>query len=155
MIRQYNVALKLIDYVLSKCTPDLLPAGQSNYVGNINNYTYNLFSKINFHDKMKLATVHNVVYLTNSSILPKELQFIGNHCIPPVVFAHCLRFLCYHHLCDNINRQQALRDLQSTVQYRYFIQENLLQVSLKVLGICFQISGDTHSAYQCYKDAFS
>jgi hypothetical protein len=35
----------------------------------------------------------------------------GDFCVPPVVMSHCLRFLCYHHLYNIVNRQQSLRDI--------------------------------------------
>jgi hypothetical protein len=67
--------------------------------------------------------------------------------------SHCLRFLCYHHL-DNIgNRQQALRDLYLTIKERCVVTEDELSDSLTILGVCNEIVGDKKAAYHCYDAA--
>ena len=62
--------------------------------------------------------------------------------VPPVVMSHCLRFLCYHHLHNIVNRQQSLRDLYLTIKEKYFVSENRLSDSLTILGVCNEIVGD-------------
>jgi hypothetical protein len=59
--------------------------------------------------------------------MPRELQpevHDGNVHVPPVVMSHCLRFLCYHHLHNIVNRQQSLRDIYLTIKERYFVSAN-------------------------------
>ena len=73
--------------------------------------------------------------------------------VPPVVMSHCLRFLCYHHLYDIVNRQQSLRDLYLTIEEGYFVSENVLSDSLTILGVCNEIVGDKEEAYNCYDTA--
>ena len=67
--------------------------------------------------------------------------------------SHCLRFLCYHHLYDIVNRQQSLRDLYLTIKERYFVPKNQLSNPLTILGVCYEIVGDNETAYYCYDDA--
>ena len=62
--------------------------------------------------------------------------------------SHSLRFLCYHHLYNIVNRQQSLRDLYLTIKERYFITEDRLSNSLTILGVCNEIVGAKEAAYQ-------
>jgi hypothetical protein len=64
--------------------------------------------------------------------------------------SHCLRFLCYHHLHNIVNRQQSLRDLYLTINEGYFVPINTLSESLTILGVCNEIVGDKKTAYYCY-----
>jgi hypothetical protein len=64
--------------------------------------------------------------------------------------SHCLRFLCYHHLYNIVNRQQSLRDLYLTIKEMYFIDVSTLSNSLTILGVCYEIVGDNETAYYCY-----
>ena len=105
---------------------------------------------------MRLATVDNVLYLQQSTLIPHELkpevegvQFD----VPPVAMSHCPRFLCYHHMYDIVNRQQALRDLYLTIQERYFVTGNKLSNSLTILGVCNAIVGGKGTTYDCYNAA--
>jgi hypothetical protein len=71
--------------------------------------------------------------------------------VPPADMSHCLRFLCYRHLYNIVNRQQSLRDLYLTIKERYFITEDRLSNSLTILGVCNEIVGAKEAAYhtQC------
>jgi hypothetical protein len=132
--------------------------GNNNYTtDDIKYYKQNVgCSKITLNEKMRLATIGNVWYVTQSTLIPHELKpevQDGHFTVPPVVMSHCLRFLCYHHL-DNIgNRQQALRDLYLTIKERYVVTEDELSDSLTILGVCNEIVGDKKAAYHCYDAA--
>jgi hypothetical protein len=67
----------------------------------------------------------------------------------------CLRFLCYHHLHNTVNRQQSLRDLYLTIQERYLVTDDILSNSLTISGVCNEIVGDKEAAYHCYDDALN
>jgi hypothetical protein len=73
---------------------------------------------------MRLATIDDVLYVQQSTLIPHELkpevQEYGFE-VPPVVMSHCLRFLCYHHLHNIVKRQQSLRDLDRTIKEGYLI----------------------------------
>ena len=155
---QYNTTLKIIDHVLSRCAPEVIKLHQINYnTVDIMVYTQNVgCSNITLNDKIRLATIDYLCYVKQSTLIPHELKpevQEGNFCAPPVVISHCLRFLCYHHLYDIVNRQQSLRELYLTIEERYFVSENALSDSLAILGVCHEIVGDKEAAYQCYDTA--
>ncbi|VDI28085.1 Hypothetical predicted protein [Mytilus galloprovincialis] len=154
---QYNVTLKLTDYVLSKCSSDLVLTYCVNYSEKeLKKYRKHVNSTMTLHDKMRIATIRRINYARQSLLIPRELQLEVNKrrmFIPLTVMSHCLRFLCYHHLCDISNRQQALRELCLSVKDKHFVLSNTLSSSLTVLGVCYEIAGDKDTAYQCYDDA--
>jgi hypothetical protein len=105
---------------------------------------------------MRLATIDYVLYVKQSTLIPHELQpeVQDDHFeVPSVVMSHCLRFLCYHHLYNIVNRQQSLRDLYLTVKARYFVSQYTLSNSLTILGVCNEIVGDKEKAYYFYDAA--
>ncbi|XP_021375825.1 uncharacterized protein LOC110464766 [Mizuhopecten yessoensis] len=72
--------------------------------------------------------------------------------VPPLPYAVFLSFLCYHELGDTRRRDTALIHLQ-TVKYvegqgvgDHWIVHNLL-------GICYEMVGDTHRALREYRDS--
>ncbi|XP_076084638.1 uncharacterized protein LOC143055393 [Mytilus galloprovincialis] len=154
---QFNVTLGLTDYILSKCSTDMVPMLCQNYQDrHIKCYINRVHSTMTLNDKMKMAVVDDVRYKQQSSLIPNELQLeVNNHHIdiPPTVMSHCLRFLCYNHVGDTNKRQQSLSDLESTVNRRSFISNITLSNSITILGICFELSGDKNTAYQCYEEA--
>ena len=158
VLGQYNATLKIIDNVLSRCTPDMIRLGKANYTTNdIKYYKQNAgCSNITLNEKMRLATIASVWYVKQSTLIPHELKLeVQNDAcnVPAVVMSHCLRFLCYHHLYDIVNRQHALRDLYLTIKEKYFISCSSLSNSLTILGVCNEIVGDKATAYYCYDTA--
>ena len=113
-------------------------------------------SNITLSEKMRLATVNCVWYVKQSTLIPHELKpevQDGIFYVPPVVMSHCLRFLCYHHLYNIINRQQSLRDLFLTIKKLHFISHSQLSFAFTILGVCHEIVGDKERAYHCYDGA--
>ena len=141
--------------MLSRCTPDMIVLGKANYTTyDIKYYKQNVdCSKITLNQKMRLATINIVRYVKQSTLIPHELklQVQDDECsVPPVVMSHCLRFLCYHHLHNIVNRQQSLRDLYLTIKERYVVPINTFSDSLTILGVCNEIVGEKVKAYSCY-----
>ena len=158
VLGQYNTTLMIIDHVLSRCTPDMIVLGKTNYTtDDIKYYKQNVgCSKLTLNEKMRLATISHVCYVAQSTLIPHELKLevqVYQFNVPPVVMSHCLRFLCYHHLYDIVNRQQSLRDLYLTIKERYFVPINQLSNPLTILGVCNEIVGDKDTAYYCYDAA--
>ena len=158
VLGQYNTTLKIIDHVLSRCTPDMIMLNMINYTtDHIKYYKQNTgCSNITLNEKMRLATIAHVWYVQQSTLIPHELKpEVQDYAfdVPPVVMSHCLRFLCYHHLYNIVNRQQSLRDLYLTITERYFIGALTLSNSLTILGVCNEIVGDKDIAYYCYDSA--
>ncbi|CAC5373591.1 unnamed protein product [Mytilus coruscus] len=153
--RQFNATIKLTEYVLSRYSPDMILKGivirKNERI--FNSYKSNVHSTMTLNEKMTIFTVDNIEYLLNSSLIPDELQLeVKNHTIsiPPVFMSHCLRFLCYHHLGDIPNRQEALRVLHVAEDTGRFTSEASLAASLTILGVCNEISGYKDAAYQFY-----
>lgn len=157
VIGQYNVTLRLIHYVLSRCDPTMLYLGMGIYTEtNINIYRQNIHSTMTLNDRMKIATRDCVMYLKDSSLIPEELKLTQGDLaifVPPIIMSHFLRFLCYHHLVDIPNRQHALRDLKLTVDGKKYTVHSQLS-NLRMLGICYELSGEKDKACQCYEGAF-
>ncbi|XP_063418437.1 uncharacterized protein LOC134701237 [Mytilus trossulus] len=153
---QFNISLKLTDYVLSRCSPDMKAKEDNNCEVHRNCYRKNIHASMNLNRRIKTATIANVQYIPNSSLIPEELQLEVETeilIIPPVVMSHCLNVLCYHHLGDIYNRQKSLRVLYLTVLNRYCISQRDISASITLLGVCYEISGDKELAYQCYEEA--
>ena len=105
---------------------------------------------------MRLATISNVRYVKQSTLIPLELKLEvqdDEFNVSPVVMSHCLRLLCYHHLNNIVNRQQSLLYLYLTIKEKYFVSENSLSDSITILGVCNEIVGDKDTAYYCYDAA--
>jgi hypothetical protein len=158
-LRQYNTTLQIIDHVLSRCTPDMILMGKSNYTtDDIIHYKQNVLgcSNSTLSEKMRLATVNNVWYVKQSTLIPRELKtevLVGHFRVPPVVMSHCLRVLCYHHLHKIYNRQQSLHDLLLTIRKMHFICGTTCSDSLTILGVCYETVGDKERAYLSYDGA--
>ncbi|XP_063408181.1 uncharacterized protein LOC134691544 [Mytilus trossulus] len=150
---QYNVTLRLTEYVLSKCLPDIVCLTESYYSESvIDNYRHRVHYSMSLNAKMKTYVLDNIIYLQYSSLIPQELELEVEYdlfIISPIVMSHCLRFLCYHHIGDTFNRQQELRHLFLP---RY---ESMCSLSntYTLIGVCCQISGDKDTAFQCYDQA--
>jgi hypothetical protein len=99
---------------------------------------------------LKLLHVRDVQFKQQSTLIPEELELevvSDFHLLPPVVYSHFLRFLCYFHL-NNINQcYNALADLQLTISEDYFISENIDRSnSYNCLGVAFQLIGNHEMA---------
>ena len=158
VLGQYNTTLRIIDHVLSRCTSDKIMLGKIIYTtDDIKYYKQNVgCSNVTLNEKMRLATVGNVFYVKQSTVIPQELKLEvqdGHFIVPPIVMSHCLRFLCYHHLYNIVNRQQSLRDLYLTINERNFVYADSLSNSLTILGVCNEIVGKKAAAYYYYDTA--
>ncbi|XP_063438539.1 uncharacterized protein LOC134719478 [Mytilus trossulus] len=153
---QFNVTLRLAEYVLSRCSPDMMRDDDYECEKHRNCYRQNVHSKMKLNERMKIATIAHVKYIRNSSLIPSELKLEVEdediH-VPPNVMSHCLRCLCFHRLGDSDKRQQALRDLYLIVTDNCSFTVSHIYISLILLGVCYEISGDKDRAYQCYEEA--
>lgn len=73
--RQYEVTLKLTDYVLSIITPNkVFINGGFITTEKFNTYRTLAHSTMTLNERMKLFTVKKVMYIQHSSLIPEELQ---------------------------------------------------------------------------------
>ncbi|CAC5377588.1 unnamed protein product [Mytilus coruscus] len=155
VIGQYNVTLRLTDYILSRCTPGMRDLKNAEIREKDCYYRLNELSTLTLIERMRISVVNCVTYLHHSSLIPEELQLEVNMgqvlsmTVPPVVLSHCLRFLCHHHLGDIFNKQ-ALRNLYLTVKNKCFMTANGVSESMIILGVCCELSGDKDKAYYWY-----
>jgi len=94
---------------------------------------------------LKLVLVRTVDFIPQSTLIPEELELEVinvSHLLPPVVYSHFLRFLCYYHL-NNVNQcYNALTHLMLTILVDYFISDNILRSSsYNCLGVALQLIG--------------
>ena len=150
---QYNVTLRLTEYILSMNLLDMVHLNQDYYSeADLNNYRHRVHSSMSLNAKMKTAVVDEVMYVRHSSLIPKELELEVEDeyfMVSPIMMAHCLRFLCYHHIGDTFNRQQELRQLFLP---RYMTID-ILSYTYTLYGVCCEIFGDKDAAFHCYDDA--
>ncbi|VDI14242.1 Hypothetical predicted protein [Mytilus galloprovincialis] len=144
---QYNVTLRLTEYALSKCLPDMLLIHKVNYTeADKDSYRHNVHYLMTLNDKMKTVVGDQVVYIQHSALIPQELELeveYSEFIIPPFIMSHCPRFLCYHHIGDSYNRQQALCDL-GVDQY---LHRNVASNTFTLVGVCCEINGDKDAAF--------
>jgi tetratricopeptide (TPR) repeat protein len=149
-MKHYNTALNIVSYAVSKCTTEKVYMQT-----NLSNEQYALIKtrtiqSISITRVLKLLLVRDVQFRQQSTLIPEELELEvvnGGHFLPPVVYSHFLRFLCYYHL-NNINQcYNALADLQLTISEDYFISQNIQRsVSYNCLGVAFQLIGNHEMA---------
>ncbi|XP_063405719.1 uncharacterized protein LOC134689683 [Mytilus trossulus] len=154
---QFDVTLRLTDYVLSKCSPNMIDQGEEPLERCFQRYSHNVHSSMTLNERMTLATIAHVPYVQRSSLIPEELTLeVENHfrSISPITMIYCLRFLCFHHRGDISNRQQALRNLHLAVNTDEIIKYGKSCTSLTILGVCNEISGYKDEAYECYDEGF-
>ncbi|XP_076084318.1 uncharacterized protein LOC143055059 [Mytilus galloprovincialis] len=149
---QYNVTLRLTEYILSMKLLDTVHIGQDYSEADLNNYRHRVHSSMSLNAKMKTAVKGDVMYVRHSSLIPKELELEVEDTffeIPLIIMSHCLRFLCYHHIGDTFNRQQALRHLRSP----HAVYTNLFSNAFTLVGVCFEIAGNKDVAFHYYEGA--
>jgi hypothetical protein len=157
-IKHYNTALCIVSYAVSKCTTE-----KFYWQDNLNNEQRALIKtrtiqSMSITRVLKLLLVRLVTFIEKSTLIPEELEFeVENHCrsIPPVVYAHFLRFLCHYHL-NNVNQcREELEKFQKTVSKRDFINKSSADIShsYNCLGIAFQIFGNREMAHSSFIQA--
>ena len=149
-MKHYNTAINIATYAVSKCTTEKV----YEQYALIKTKT---IQSMNIIRVLKVLRVRYVNFVKQSTLIPEELELevVNNgHIIPPVVYSHFLRFLCYYHL-NNINQcYNALADLQLTISEDYFISQNIQRsVSYNCLGVAFQLIGNHEMAKRSFLQA--
>ncbi|VDI42874.1 Hypothetical predicted protein [Mytilus galloprovincialis] len=157
-MKNYNVSLRIVDYILSRCSPDMLYLGCAFYLSKTF-CTYQRLAycqQITLMNRIRLATMGDIIFIKGSPLIPRELQFEAQDFklrVPPVVMCHCLKFLCYYHLNDFYKRKLSLQDLRRTIQNEYFLAKNEMSVCYTLLGVCYELANNTDLAYRSYINA--
>lgn len=103
---------------------------------------------------LRFLHVDSVIFSSGCALVPDEIKIEGKdriRIIASAVFAHFLCFLCHYHLHNTRQCMDSLRNLQLTIKDKYFIAYLLEEaISYDMLGIAFQLIGDTESARQAF-----
>jgi tetratricopeptide (TPR) repeat protein len=158
-MKQYNTAIYVISYALSKCTPEKVY-----YQGNLTDWQYELIKtrpvqSLGITNILKLLHVRDVIFMEQSTLIPEEIELGLVNCsytIPPVVYSHFLLFLCHLHL-NNVNQcYNSLRDLQLTISEDYFILDCIQRSnSYNCLGVAYQLIGKRELAERAFRQAIA
>ena len=158
-MKQYNTALYIISYALSKCTLEKVYHQE-----NLTDWQYELIKtrtvqSLGIAHILKLLHVRDVMFMEQSTLIPEELELEFVNCsyeIPPVVYSHFLLFLCHLHL-NNVNQcYYSLRDLQLTISEDYFITGCISRSnSYNCLGVAYQLIGKRELAERAFRQAIA
>ena len=156
-MKQYNTALYIISYALSKCTAEKVYNQE-----HVTDWQYELFKtgtiqSLGITNIIQLLSVRIVGFRQQSTLIPEELELevVNNsYILPPVVYSHFLLFLCHFHL-NNVNQcYDSLRDLQLTISEDYFISGSMDRSnSYNCLGVAYQSIGKRALAERAFRQA--
>lgn len=157
--QQYNKALKIIVYALSKCTFEKLCIFKRISDIEIEILSLKTVRKKGIVKALKILDVKCCNFKRNSFIIPTELQIKEDRCvhiIPAVVYAHFLRVLCHYHLKNISQCREGIKNLQLTIEEGYFIPDvhEVKDISYHWLGVAFQILDETDNAKKAFCNAF-
>ncbi|XP_062574835.1 uncharacterized protein LOC134236674 [Saccostrea cucullata] len=112
--------------------------------------------------KMRQAVVGNIILINRihyiSELIPEQQSALQRDMsllyIPHLVMLYMLEILCYRHV-DKMQAQTALDDLQTLVHYDQgqLIHLYLRDISLQILGICQQVTGNPQAALYSYQQS--
>ncbi|XP_063443279.1 uncharacterized protein LOC134723648 [Mytilus trossulus] len=149
--KQYNTALHLIIYSLSKCTTEKLYHCMT--LSDIHYHMLKLqtFLKNSFVCLLKVMYVDNVKFERNSTLIPNELQIDGSngiHHFPSAAYAYFLKFLCHYHLNDVGQCQNSLHYLKLIIKQNYLIGYSMRHKgeAFNLLGVALLLFGDKEYA---------
>ncbi|VDI83801.1 Hypothetical predicted protein [Mytilus galloprovincialis] len=124
--KRFPECLVIINYTLSKCTPDKIYPKLTNSL-----FEQTVFKDMKHRCGLLLAIKHLIIddasFRHPFSLLPDELMPLIvelNLLFPPVVYLCLLQFLCCHHLGDKRGKQNSLHGLELTIREQYFILHN-------------------------------
>nr|XP_034302758.1 uncharacterized protein LOC117681599 [Crassostrea gigas] len=114
--------------------------------------------------KMRQAVAQDII-LDNeicyiSELIPEQQSALQNRWpilhIPVFVMLHFVEFLCYRHI-DTTLSQAALDELQVLVHHDQglYVPDRHRDISLEILGICQQITGNLQAALYLYQQSLT
>ncbi|CAC5355682.1 unnamed protein product [Mytilus coruscus] len=145
----YTEALRVIMYSLSKCTFEKLYPSMELSDIHIHHQLFKLKSI-----QWKLIHLDSMIFFENSTLIPDELLIEVNNkscLIPSSVYAYFLQFLCHYKLKNVRKCQDIIKVLQLVIEGNHLLRGSTLKaVANALLGVAFQIVGDTESARQAF-----
>ncbi|XP_071146438.1 uncharacterized protein [Mytilus edulis] len=119
-IGQYTTSLKLIIHALKQYAPDKILARGSK----LSTHQLSVIEKEGIRRKIwksrhfyKRHVINEIYFYYDSRVIPRELdvQATTQAYIPPIVYIHFLRFLCFYRLHEDSMCMHAIRDLRISV----------------------------------------
>ncbi|VDI36226.1 Hypothetical predicted protein [Mytilus galloprovincialis] len=155
MVKQYDKALHILVYSLSKFTPEKLYSFME--MSDIHNRLLKLksFQKKKIVRIWKIMLVDYMKFYQNSWLIPHELQMevkYTNFSISSIVYAYFLQFLCHHHRNEFRQCQDCLHTLKLVIAEHYCIEGQITfkSAAYNILVIALQLSGDHEAARQAF-----
>ncbi|CAC5412434.1 unnamed protein product [Mytilus coruscus] len=155
--KQYNKAVHISMYSISKLTPEKLYHDMTMSDINYQSLKLQLFKKRILIDMPKIMLVDFIGFCVNSKLIPDELQIFvsnGQTSFPSTSYAHFLNFLCHYHLENDSQCHDSFQDLQLVIKEHYLITEKregaayiLLNVALQLLAISSRMTYECCSTY--------
>lgn len=152
--KQYNQALYILSYSLSKCTSEKLYI--KTRLSDVQREVLRspTFVKLGMIRMLRILLISCVLFHPISSLIPHDFKLFGldmPRSLPPVAFLHFLTFLCHYHQHNVRNYQESLGYLRLTIEENYFISDNIEKAAAyDCLDVAFLIIGDLELA----RDAF-
>lgn len=111
-----------------------------------------------FAHLMKIIFLNTVDFVTNSALIPDELEMDTSIKIKYVstVYGHFLKFLCHFHLNNIRECQDSFQGLKLVIEEHYFITEDIDKSNAyTLLGIALRLVGDMESARQAFRQSIA
>ncbi|CAC5406187.1 unnamed protein product [Mytilus coruscus] len=150
--KQYSKALHIIQYSISKCTPEKLYRYMSISAIHYQLLKLQLIRKKGFVCLLKIMFVDNIQFnILNSTLIPDELQMNESNLYPCTAYAYFLNFLCYYHLNNVRKCQDSLECLQLVIDEDYLMTNwNFKAKAYNLLGTALHLLGRKESARQAF-----
>ncbi|VDI30051.1 Hypothetical predicted protein [Mytilus galloprovincialis] len=152
--KRYTDAIQIIRYSFAKFTPEKLY-----HMMYMSDVFYPMIKLKSIRKKCivnlwKYFLIEYIHFTKNSILIPDEILLeveTGMLLLPSPAYAYFLNFLCHFHLNNVRQCKFSLHSLQMVIEENYFIAtvEGKAQ-AFNVLGVAFQLFGDTESAREAF-----
>lgn len=148
--KQYSTALHIIEYSISKCSPDKFHKWTNFSNVHCELFNLHLFRKMPVVKMFRFLLFDLVMFDYKSMLIPDELQDEieqGGYFMPSVIYAPFLRFMCCFHLNDMRQCWYFLQNQRLIIEGHYVKAPCAWEgLYYNILGICYQLLGDIESA---------
>ncbi|VDI64267.1 Hypothetical predicted protein [Mytilus galloprovincialis] len=106
--KQYNLAIYILQYAVSKCSSETVQSFMKRSHIQHELFDLNVLRNMNIFQLWKILVADNFYFVENSTLLPDEIKIMIGSMesvkVSPANFADALTFLCHDHL-NNTNRR--------------------------------------------------
>ncbi|CAC5424708.1 unnamed protein product [Mytilus coruscus] len=152
--KQYNNALRIIMYSISKCTPEKMYRSMDLLDIHYRLLKLKTIQKKSIAQQRKIMFIDDMRFDEYSVLIPNELLMLVKNqmcTIESVPYAYFLKFLCHYHLKNGRQIEDSLRDLRLCIAEKYSIKSRHAKFSAyNLLEVAFQLISDTESAQRAF-----